>query len=147
VVYRTGRPDERWKSWYVPFGLLDLVLTCLLGPFVWHPTSQSLGIAFAVLCKSPPVSVLTSTNPPTAIQSLQSTTSPSGSRLKEKAWKQHQVLLVAFAFPLFAIGSSAIIYNKYKHHGAHFQSLHAKLGLVTLVWMVRPLPWCDADAS
>ncbi|KAJ9121627.1 hypothetical protein QFC22_002247 [Naganishia vaughanmartiniae] len=78
-----------------------------LGPFVWHPTSQSLGIAFAVL----------------SIQSLQSTTSPSGSRLKEKAWKQHQVLLVAFAFPLFALGSSAIIYNKALHHGAHFQSV------------------------
>ncbi|KAJ9102426.1 hypothetical protein QFC21_002826 [Naganishia friedmannii] len=91
-----------------------------LGPFVWHPTSQSLGIAFAVL----------------SIQSLQSTTSPSGSRLKEKAWKQHQVLLVAFAFPLFALGSSAIIYNKALHQGAHFQSLHAKLGLVTIVWMV-----------
>ncbi|KAJ9125796.1 hypothetical protein QFC24_002580 [Naganishia onofrii] len=71
-----------------------------------------------------------------SIQSLQSTTSPSGSRFKEKAWKQHQVLLVAFAFPLFALGSSAIIYNKALHHGAHFQSVHAKLGLVTIVWMV-----------
>jgi hypothetical protein len=111
---------------------------------MYHPTSQSLGIAFAVICESllpqsdSSPQQLTQESLP-AIQSLQSTTSPAGSRLKEKAWKQHQVLLVAFAFPLFALGSSAIIYNKYKHHAPHFQSLHGKLGLVTLVWMVGGL--------
>jgi hypothetical protein len=103
-----------------------------------HKSKPRNRICSLMQVSSSPLS-LRLTNPSTAIQSLQSTTAPPGSRLKEKAWKQHQVLLVAFAFPLFAIGSSAIIYNKYKHHGAHFQSVHAKLGLVTLVWMVRLL--------
>jgi hypothetical protein len=37
---------------------ISLLTVCIAtGPFVWHPTSQSLGIAFAVLCESHQIGV------------------------------------------------------------------------------------------
>ncbi len=110
---------------------------------------QSLGITFAILCAFVYVSSSwicvsiqvdaekqnfadDSTHP--AIQSLQSTPSPSTTR--QRAFRIHQILLLVLALPLFAIGVSAMWYNKHSHGAKHFTSWHGLGGLIVVLWMV-----------
>lgn len=90
------------------------------GWFVLHPTMQSLAITMAVV----------------SIQSLQSTTSPSGSSQKAAAFRQHKIINLVFSFPILLIGASSIIYNKYLHGAKHFVSAHGKMGLMVVTWLV-----------
>ena len=89
------------------------------GWFVLHPTMQSLAITMAVL----------------SIQSLQTTTSPSGSAEKHAAFRQHQLINLAFSLPILLIGVSSIIYNKHIHNAPHFVSAHGKMGLAIVIWL------------
>lgn len=70
-----------------------------------------------------------------AIQSLQTTTSPSGSAEKHAAFRQHQLINLAFSLPILLIGVSSIIYNKHIHNAPHFVSAHGKMGLAIVIWL------------
>lgn len=70
-----------------------------------------------------------------AIQSLQTTTAPSGSAAKHAAFRQHQIINLSLSFPILLLGVSSIIYNKHLHHAPHFVSAHGKMGLAIVIWL------------
>ncbi|WVQ68178.1 uncharacterized protein L199_006384 [Kwoniella botswanensis] len=101
-------------SWYLVFsGSLKE-----MGWFAVHPPMQSLAITAFLLGITP-------LQPP-----------PPNSTTKKNRFKTHQSVMLGFALPLLAIGSSAMIYNKYLHGAKHFTTWHGKLGLISVIWVV-----------
>nr|XP_019044517.1 hypothetical protein I302_06429 [Kwoniella bestiolae CBS 10118]OCF23447.1 hypothetical protein I302_06429 [Kwoniella bestiolae CBS 10118] len=89
-----------------------------MGWFAVHPPMQTLAITAFLLGITP-------LQPP----------SPN-STTKQTRFKTHQSVMLGFALPLLAIGSSAMIYNKYIHGAKHFTTWHAKLGLISVLWVI-----------
>jgi len=85
-------------------------------PFTYHPILQSLGVSCFVW----------------GILTLQPTSRP---RSKAEGLARHQ-LAMSFGFACIILGTSAIIANKNIQNKGHFASPHAKLGLLTFVWML-----------
>ncbi|WWD02466.1 hypothetical protein V865_000506 [Kwoniella europaea PYCC6329] len=89
-----------------------------MGWFAVHPPMQSLAITASLLGITP-------LQPP-----------PPNSTAKQNRFKTHQLVMLGLALPLLAIGSSAMIYNKYIHGAKHFTTWHGKLGLIFVIWVV-----------
>ncbi|WRT68236.1 uncharacterized protein IL334_005212 [Kwoniella shivajii] len=101
-------------SWFLVFSG-DLKA---MGWFAVHPPMQSLAITAFLLGITP-------LQPPA-----------SNSNIKSTRFKSHQTIMLGIALPVLAIGSAAMIYNKYLHGAKHFTSWHAKFGLVTVIWVL-----------
>ncbi|WWC90874.1 uncharacterized protein L201_005811 [Kwoniella dendrophila CBS 6074] len=101
-------------SWYLVFSG-DLKA---MGWFAVHPPMQTLAITAFLLGITP-------LQPP-----------PSNSTIKERKFKSHQSIMLGFALPILAIGSLAMVYNKYLHGAKHFTTWHAKLGLISIIWVL-----------
>ncbi|OCF40525.1 hypothetical protein I317_05695 [Kwoniella heveanensis CBS 569] len=102
-------------TWYLVFSG-DLGA---MGWFAVHPPMQSLAITAFLLGITP-------LQPPT----------PASKSTRTTRFKSHQNLMLGLALPALAIGSSAMIYNKYLHGAKHFTTWHAKFGLTAVGWVL-----------
>ncbi|KAK8854949.1 hypothetical protein IAR55_003688 [Kwoniella newhampshirensis] len=89
-----------------------------MGWFAVHPPMQSLAITAFLLGVTP-------LQPP-----------PSNSATRSSRFKSHQNLMLLLALPALAIGSAAMIYNKYLHGAQHFTTWHSWFGLGVVGWVV-----------
>ncbi|KIM87605.1 hypothetical protein PILCRDRAFT_284994 [Piloderma croceum F 1598] len=88
-----------------------------LGWFTFHPPLQSLSLCFFTY----------------GILTLQPSSQP---QTKKAGLARHQVAMLLLGFPAIAVGTSAMIYNKYAHGAPHFTSWHGIFGLVATIWLV-----------
>ncbi|WVR07376.1 hypothetical protein IAU60_004417 [Kwoniella sp. DSM 27419] len=101
-------------TWYLVFsGNLKA-----MGWFAVHPPMQSLALTAFLLGITP-------LQPP-----------PPSSGTRQTRFKTHQSFMLGLALPALAIGSVAMVYNKYLHGAAHFTSWHAKFGLTAILWVL-----------
>ncbi|KAL9715690.1 hypothetical protein Ac2012v2_000133 [Leucoagaricus gongylophorus] len=70
------------------------------------------------------------------ILTLQPTSQP---RTKAAGLNRHQTAFLTTGFPVIALGTLAIVYNKYLGGYEHYRTWHAKLGLACMIWMIAQL--------
>jgi len=110
-------------------GLTVMVIYTWILIFSNNPSSLKF---FAV---HPPFQVLAIAIFGVGIITLQPTTM-SQPKAKARGFKRHQLFMLGAGLPIIAVGSLAIIYNKFARQSAHFTSWHGTLGIISLIWML-----------